>query len=161
MISVKKLCLDNTGICSLAPSVGKMKNLEALSLEHNSLTDLPITLEFCQNLTMLNLKDNKFVSIPGVVLKLKNLKELRHSCTSHVELWEQSVLDMPPKQSRCIVNHTGPLQSMCMAAVFENHIDYLRQEAGCPKQCQVMLDHFASHVVICHMCSKLVSRGKV
>ena len=138
-----------------------MKKLEALSLEHNFLSALPITLEFCQNLTALNLMNNNFTSVPDIVLRLRDLTELRHSCKDPADLWDISVKAMPLEQPACIEKNVGLLQSLCMAAVFEKHVDYLRQEAGCPTQIQAALDYLASRIIICHMCSKVVSHGKV
>ena len=157
--NVKRMCLDNTGICSLSPSVGRLKDLEVLSLENNSLSDLPNTLEFCQNLTTLKLKGNNFTSIPGVVLKLNKLKALMHSCSTSQPI-KYLMEAIPCALSADAVHTPASLQMMCVAAVFVNRIDYWRQGMRCSEHFDVTtIDHLVSHAVLCHICGKLVSQG--
>ena len=68
--------MDSTNLTSLPPSVGRLKNLEELSVKNNKLTTLPEILRFCKKLRVLNLVYNKFIRIPGVVLQLKKLEDL-------------------------------------------------------------------------------------
>ena len=159
MTSVKKLSLDHTNISSLSPSVGKMKTLEILSLESNSLSDLPLTLEYCQKLIGLNLKENHFAFIPGVVLKLRNLKELKHSIIP-AKGCEQSVQAMFPGPSAQTYQSPSSLQSICMATVIVNHIDYWHPRNGTSEQWVAAANNLASSITLCHRCGSLISQGK-
>ena len=158
MSSVKKLCLNHTGIFTLSPSIGRMTNLEILSLESNNLSDLPATLEYCQNLAELNLKGNNFTFVPGVVLKLNNLKEFKHSCSTLLS--QQSVQAIHPEHTADVTHMPAPLKRMSIAAVLVNHIDYWKDMSGCHDKSISEMDQLLSCTALCHNCRALVSRGK-
>ena len=146
--------MDSTGIKSVPSSIGRLRNLEILSLNSNTLSDLPITLQFCQNLTVLNLKANRFASIPSVVLKLKNLRDLRR-------------LDNPLSGSTPVTQTTttnihspASLQSLCTRAVFINQIDYWKQQSLGPMQCKT-LDYISSSLHLCDRCETVISQGNL
>ena len=156
MPNLKKLCMNRTGTFSLHPSVGRLKNLENLSLLRNHLSDLPSTLEYCQKLSSLDLSWNDFEHIPGVVLKLKELKELRIAKNS-IGLIENAV-----QTNRSLVPFHSPasLQRLGMAAVIANHIDYWKWENFHHKQNNVSpFDQLASSLNLCHVCGTLVHEG--
>ena len=148
---------------SMPSSVGRLRNLEVLSLNSNSLSDLPITLRFCQKLTVLNLKANQFHRIPGVVLKLTNLQELRrleNPLRSRSELSSIPNSSAPLTQATAGIHSPGSLQSLCTRAMFTNHIDYWKHESLGPMQCKT-LDHFASSLFLCDRCGTVISQGNL
>ena len=144
-------------------SIGRLRNLEILSLNSNTLSDLPITLQFCQNLTVLNLQANRFVRIPGVVLKLKNLKDLRRldnplgTRTDYASL----ISSVPVTQTTATSIHSpASLQNLCTRAVFINQIDYWTQLSLGPMQCKT-LDYISSSLHLCNRCETVISQGNI
>ena len=132
MERLKRLYLDNTGLTSLPPSVGQLRQLEVLSANKNFLSSLPVTLSFCENLRELNLKDNKLDRVPSVVLRLPHLKDLRRLGNPLPQLYHG--FETPPhiklstpkstKQTSDEKFNPGSLQSLCANAAFNHKIDY-------------------------------------
>ena len=158
MPNVKILCMNSSDIRSLPPSIGRLANLEILSLDCNSLSDLPITLEFCQKLSVVSLVANKFTHIPGVILKLKNLKELRTMDNPLVQI-EQSVQATPLKAKKTAANNPKSLRRLGLAAALVNHLDYWKVHRFYPKQQNLQLEKFVSNATLCHGCGALMLQG--
>ena len=148
MCNLKRLSLNATGILRVHPSIGKMKNLEVLSLNYNRLSDLPITLRYCQKLTTLGLAGNKFSALPGLILKLMNLKVLMADCNPFKARNHPTAFDAIPRAS---IVRTASLLDMCFAAVFMNHIEYWKQDNFTPPLWNT-LQHLASTSFFCHIC---------
>ncbi len=60
----------------LEKNLGKLQNLESLSLNGLGLESLPRSITRLKNLTLLDLSKNKFNSFPPEIIKLKKLKYL-------------------------------------------------------------------------------------
>ena len=158
MPNVKILCMNSSDIRSLPPSIGRLANLEILSLDCNSLSDLPITLEFCQKLSVVSLVANQFTHIPGVMLKLKNLKELRIK-DNPLEPIPQSVQATPFEAKKIAANSPSSLLKLGMAAVLVNHLDYWKLDSFHPTQQNLQLEKFVSNATLCHGCGALMLQG--
>lgn len=76
MSSLKFLTLDKANLRHLHPSIGRLENLEMLSLRHNHLYDLPVTMRLLRKLQYLNITGNLFRSLPGAVYHMTSLKRL-------------------------------------------------------------------------------------
>ena len=63
-------------LCDLHPSIGKLRTLQSLSLQHNNLYDLPFTVEWLDQLEYLDVSGNFFTIFPRAVYHLKSLKLL-------------------------------------------------------------------------------------
>lgn len=158
MHNLKKMCMNSTGISSLSPSIGRLKNLEILSLDFNNLSDLPITLMFCHKLTALSLTNNQFSSFPGVILKLKNLTEL-HGGENPLDKERFPLAHRDsPTAAAATVDSVATLQSICARAVFMNHIDYWKHGSLGPSQ-RNKLDYIASNIAHCDRCGRMASQG--
>lgn len=158
---LKRLYLDNMGLTSLPSSVGRLRHLEVLSANSNSLVTLPVTLTFCENLSELNLKENKFYRVPSVVLKLPHLEDLRRLGNPLPQLFNGFEVSphinvktpLCAKQTNAVFNPSS-LQSLCAKAAFTNKIDYWNNSSSVgPLQCRT-LDCFASEFTLCHHCNK-------
>ena len=163
MERLKRLYLDNTGLTSLPPSVGQLRQLEVLSANKNSLSSLPVTLSFCENLRELNLKDNKLNRVPSVVLRLPHLKDLRRLGNPFPQLYHG--FETPPhiklstpkstKQTSDEKFNPGSLQSLCANAAFNHKLDYWTTGRVGTLQCKI-LDCLASDFKLCEHCDKVV-----
>ena len=151
------------GLTSIPPSVGRLRQLEVLSANNNSLSSLPVSLAFCENLKQLNLKDNKFNMIPSLVLRLPQLKDLRRLGNPLPQLYhgfetsphiKVSTLNSG-KQTTSAVFNPGSLQSLCAKAAFNNKIDYWTTGRVGPLQCMT-LDYFATTFKLCEHCNRVV-----
>ena len=79
---MKTLVLQGIGLSTLHSSIGCLRELKSLSLQHNSLYDLPFTLEWLEHLVFLNISGNFFTILPRAVYHLKGLKTIKglNSC---------------------------------------------------------------------------------
>ena len=130
MPNLTTLCLNKTGIFNVSPSVGRLINLEVLSLDFNYISDLPISLEFCQKLSELTMTGNKFNLIPAVVLKLKNLKVLRISGNPLMQLAKD-------------FNSPSPL-----------YVDYWKWVDPFPNQKKAVFDIHSASLHLCYRCGR-------
>ena len=73
--SVRTLSLKSNYLERLSPDIGRMKNLEYLSLTNNKLQNksLPRTLTFCSKLKTLYLDNNQLDALPGFLLTMNSL----------------------------------------------------------------------------------------
>lgn len=85
-VKLTDLYLDNLDIVVLSDTIGCFQNLQALKLNENKLTDLPLTISI--TLTRLELKENKFTLIPQIVFSLENLITLI--------LTDNKITEIPP-----------------------------------------------------------------
>ena len=150
--------MDSTGLKKFPPSAGRLRKLEILSLSKNKLEDLPVTLGFCQSIKVLNLQGNQFRRIPGIILHLKNLKELRRldnplpprwqgfASPPHVNVSKQST----SSKEKNIYNPES-LQTLCTKVTFTHQIDYWKHESLGALQCKT-LDSLASQFTVCEQC---------
>ena len=150
--------MDSTGLKKFPASAGRLRKLEVLSLSKNKLEDLPVTLGFCQSIKVLNLQGNQFRRIPGIILHLKNLKELRRldnplpprwqgfASPPHVNVSKQST----SKNEKNIYNPES-LQTLCTKVTFTHQIDYWKHESLGALQCKT-LDSLASQFTVCEQC---------
>ena len=143
MPNLKSLYLNSIGMHILHHSIGKLKTLEVLSLHHNNLSHLPLTLAFCQCLTVLNITHNSFKVLPGCILRLKNLKELRATTDNNL-LYKYTFTS--PKLSP---DHLYSLQDLCSGAIFSKYVNYWK--LGSPMQCKA-LDQLVSTSFLCDSC---------
>ena len=160
--NLKGLCLDGVGLTEFPPSVGRLRQLEVLSVKKNRLQDLPVTLAFCQNLKELNLQQNRFTRLPGIILHLPNLKELRRLDNSLPPLWNGFAsaphinVNKPSKQQNTTFN-PDTLQTLCTKVAFSHHIDYWADGSVGPLQCKT-LDYLASQFTICENCNAAIPK---
>lgn len=70
------LILDSLKLRKLHPSIGRLKSLRVLSLQHNLLIDFPVTLRLLQRLESLDVTGNYFRCMPGAVFHLQSLRVL-------------------------------------------------------------------------------------
>jgi hypothetical protein len=149
--------LDRTGVTSLSPSIGVLNNLELLSLDSNCLRDLPLTLGFCQKLTRVSLESNSFTCLPGVVLKLKNLKELRIE-NNPLIAYELAV---PYKKFTANVNSLASSQpTMCTVSVLQYHMDHWKFESLETELWKASIGNtYALIVTPCVWCGAPISQG--
>ena len=108
--------MDSTKLTSLPPSVGRLKQLEELSLKNNKLTTLPEIIRFCKELRVLNLVKNKFVRIPGVVLQLKRLEDL----WKYDNMLKTTVSSNATGTAEEIANHIGVIPRNATTALTTN-----------------------------------------
>lgn len=158
--NMTQLCLDNISISYLPPAVGLLRNLEVLLLDHNYLTDFPITLGLCQKLTVLSFKGNYFQNhIPGVVLKLKNLKECTHNiqCPNY---HSPSVQNIPPEGPEFTIHNPLSLQTLCTGVVFIKHKDYRKHKNLDLVLCR-NLRNLGSDIGACDICGRLIPLRKI
>ena len=78
---IVKLNLDNKdfgkeGITRLLPEIGKLSELEVLTINDNDLITLPQEIFQLTRLTRLEIKNNNLISLPFGIHKLSNLKKL-------------------------------------------------------------------------------------
>ena len=152
--------MDDMGLTSFPSSVGALTHLTVLSASKNQLHDLPVTLAFCLNLEELNLKDNKFTCLPGILLRLKNLQDLRRYENPLPQLYNGFSQLPHIKISR--VEHSqhdkfepDSLQTLCAKAAFTNYIGYWTCNSVGPLQCKI-LDCLASKFTLCEHCNRAV-----
>ena len=154
MDKLEILSLDFTGISSLPPSVGNLKNLKSLSLDSNCLSNLPGTLGFCQNLCSLSLKNNAFTCVPKVILMLTNLKNLSIIGNPFI-IFEGKNQRTYSKQLGSSSHSPALLQVKCSASAFLFCIDHNLD----PVQNKT-IDYHASNQIHCERCSMLIREGK-
>ena len=70
----------------MPPEIIELKNLTALYLSSNHLTQLPFEITGLKNLTILYLPDNQLTELPSVITELKSLKELSLSYNKLTQL---------------------------------------------------------------------------
>ena len=154
--------MDSTALTVFPASVGRLRQLEVLSLSKNKLTDLPVTLGFCENLQVLNLQGNRFRTIPGVVLHLKKLKELRRLDNPLRERWSFSTRaqNVPSSAIEIKIFNPDSLQELCTKTAFTNQINYWQQENQvlAPLQCKT-LDRLAEVYTVCEVCHTAVEKS--
>ena len=159
------LKLNDTLLYQLPPSVGRLQNLEHLSLAKNYLRNLPITLEFCQKLETLDISRNKFRAIPGVVLHLKNLKSLRRLNNSgFLSRWEGldqfPHIQSKPSQIESDKDEPDSLQSQTARAIMTFHVNYWSIDSLSSLQCK-LLDTYGSIYNYCFKChTAIIKDGK-
>lgn len=73
-LAIRNICTSPEDI--LPSSLGNLKNLRALYIEHNYLTTIPSWIFELTSLEELDARDNKISSIPHDILNLTNLKWL-------------------------------------------------------------------------------------
>ena len=165
---LKRLYLDSMGLTTFPASVGRLRQLEVLSVKNNQLNDLPITLAFCKKLKDLNLSNNKFVFLPDVLLRLPNLQELRRLDNPLCQLYHgfehpPHINISTPSNSVPCSQQTKPtfnpdsLQTLSTKAAFTHHIDYWANETVGVLQCRI-LDHLASQFTVCEHCNAAMSK---
>ena len=158
MQNLKRLSLDSMGLTTFPPSVGRLRQLEVLSVKNNELHDLPVTLAFCTRLKDLNLQNNKFKCLPGVLLRLPNLQELRRFGNPLPQLSSgfyqppHIYIHTPSRSSRYLKPTLMSLQSLCTKVIFTHHIDYWANGTVGPLQCKT-LDRLASQFTVCEHCN--------
>lgn len=156
------------GLTVFPASVGRLRQLEVLSLKNNQLNDLPITLAFCKKLKDLNLSKNKFNLLPGVLLRLPNLQELRRLDNPLSQLYHGFELpphikistpsnSVPSSQKTEPIFNPDSLQTLSSKAAFTHHIDYWASETVGALQCRI-LDHLASQFTVCEQCNAAMSK---
>jgi len=82
----KELNCFNQEIAILPEEIGKLLNLEKISLRGNNLGTLPKNIGKLINLEELNLFDNKISYLPNEIIQLRELKELNLGCNELEEL---------------------------------------------------------------------------
>ncbi len=75
-MKVERLNLGGLKLTQLPESIGKLRNLNSLTLMDNKLKTLPKSFEKLTKLELLNVRDNNFQGIPKSIFKLKNLEYL-------------------------------------------------------------------------------------
>ena len=164
MKRLKKLILDNMGLTSLPPSVGRLRQLEVLSLTQNQLSTLPVTLASCESLRELNLTGNRFTSVPSILLRLPHLEDLRRLSNPLLQLFDgfaspphiKVSIPKTAKQQTSTVFNPDSLQGLCARAVFSNQMDYWASDCCVgPLQCR-HLDCLASQFKLCEHCNAVV-----
>lgn len=165
--NLKRLYLDSMGLTTFPASVGRLRQLEVLSVKNNQLNDLPITLAFCKKLKNLNLSNNKFAFLPDVLSRLPNLQELRRldnplhqlyhgfEHPPHINISTPSN-SVPCSQTKPTFN-PDPLQTLSTKAAYTHHIDYWTNETVGVLQCRI-LDHLASQFTVCEHCNASMSK---
>lgn len=156
------------GLTTLPPSVGRLRQLEVLSVKNNMLNDLPATLAFCQKLKDLNLKNNQFRRLPGILLSLPNLQELRRLDNPLPQLFNGFV--QPPhitiktpdstlasSQQQKPSFNPDSLQMLCTKVAFTHRIDYWACRSVGPLQCKT-LDHLALQFTVCEHCNTAIPK---
>ena len=154
MNKLKELRLDLTGITSLSPSIGALKNLEVLSLDTNGLSDLPLTLAFCQKIRTISLKDNSFTCLPVALLKLKGIRNLNVE-GNHLIKPESITLPTSIK-STAEAHHTASL--ICSASALSDLLVHweVQETAPNPKQCESLVCS-SSNLTACMWCNTTIS----
>ena len=159
--------MDSTGLKKFPPSAGRLRKLEVLSLSKNKLEDLPVTLGFCQSIKVLNLQGNQFRRIPGIVLHLKNLKELRRLDNPLPPRWQGFAspphVNVPKQSTSSKENIYNPesLQTLCTKVTFTHQVDYWKHESLGVLQCKT-LDSLASQFTVCEQCHTAIpNTGKL
>ncbi len=81
LTSLIQLNISTTDICSLPPSIGKLKNLKVLRLANTEVKELPKEIGELTSLIHLNLLGTRISSLPPCMGQLKNLRDLYLSST--------------------------------------------------------------------------------
>lgn len=163
MQSLKRLLLDNMGLTTFPPSVGRLRQLEELSVKNNELHDLPVTLTFCTQLKDLNLQNNKFKCLPGVLLRLPNLQELRRFGNPLPQLssdFPHIYINTPYRPFLSLKPTLMSLQSLCTKVIYTLHIDYWATGTVGPLQCKI-LDCLASQFTVCEHCNTAIPNAGI
>ena len=81
--------LTLSGLRTLPPEIGQLRNLTGLTLHDNQFTTIPPEIGQLTNLTYLGLKRNQFTTFPPEIAKLPKLE--------HLDLGENQLTTLPPE----------------------------------------------------------------
>lgn len=116
--------MDHMNLRQLHPSVGRLANLQRLSLQCNRLTDFPVTIRLLRKLSYLNITGNPFSSLPGAVFHMYALETLvgYNQCPlqrKEGERWHRSEVNptiayAPPLLKPAVRESVESLQEICI-----------------------------------------------
>lgn len=159
--NLKKLVLQGMKMSDLHPSIGNLRILQHLSLQHNNLYDLPFTFEWLDQLEYLDVSGNLFTILPRAVYHLKGLKVLKglNSCPLIVRSeWRRCRYRRWSSHHHCSNLTATPLQQpqTLKEAAFNSALGINCWRAGLPrKYCALLTEsEMINKYDLCENCCK-------
>ena len=161
--SVKILSLKYNYLDKIPPDIGRMSNLECLSLTNNKLQNksLPHTLTFCTRLKTVFLDNNLLDALPGFLLQMTSLESVHrhgnHNYFKSTFMWyhtdvNERILpvfgtsDFPPRQPE-------KLQFWAARSVISSQCNFFSDDRVAPAMKDYISEVFAQFY-ICGNCGR-------
>jgi len=155
----------------LPPSIGKLRCLKRLYLDHNGLKTLPFSISHCKYLAYLSLTFNKFSFFPGMLLTLTCLTDLRRQsnptqpslsllAAARSSNYIRQVKCSPSKSDVKSTSEVPSLREMVMhTAVLSNIGQPYWKDESIPCMIVHQLDSAQNDYLICDNCHCAVRKG--
>ncbi|OJJ19101.1 hypothetical protein BKI52_20000 [marine bacterium AO1-C] len=130
--SLQSLYLQNNSLRSLPKNIGDLHHLEILFLEDNNLSQLPFSIRYLKSLKSLYLKKNSLTYLPYSIGDMNNLKalyveynQLDELPTSIGKLKNLEFLDLEGNKLRAIPPEIAGMESLIRLDLSYNQMTYV------------------------------------